>query len=138
MLDLIAYYYVKLLQDVDVVCPCRPRLLFQYLPYSQQEPLQMSQLDIAALVEAVCGAAGASGVWGVSAASPCLLCGSHDQSLQCHRLRLGACALVALVLLGDDEFGLHAGSTKLAVAGCLATCAPHNGRVTALHLYLAT
>eukprot|EP00891_Asterochloris_glomerata_P007033 jgi/Astpho2/7033/Aster-x1415 len=42
----------------------RPRLLFQYLPYSQQEPLQMSQLDIAALVEAVCGAAGASGVWG--------------------------------------------------------------------------
>ena len=69
---------------VGVVCPCRPRLLFQYLPYSQQEPLQMSQLDIAALVEAVCGAAGASGVWGVSAAGHCLLCISQHQSLQCH------------------------------------------------------
>ena len=90
--------------------PCRPRLLFQYLPYSQQEPLQMSQLDIAALVEAVCGAAGASGVWGVSAAGDCLLCDSYHQSLQCHRLlHLGACASVALVLLGNSSFVLQAG-----------------------------
>ena len=69
-----SHAHVEPLHDVDVVRPCRPRLLFQYLPYSQQEPLQMSQLDIAALVEVVCGAGGASGVWGVSAAGQCLLC----------------------------------------------------------------
>ena len=98
--DFFAHCHVRLFHAVEVVSPCRPRLLFQYLPYSQQEPLQMSQLDIAALIEAVCGAAGASGVWGVSAVGQCLLCVSRHQSLQCHRLlQFGTSASIAVVLL---------------------------------------
>ena len=80
----------------------------------------MSQLDIAALVEAVCGAAGASGVWGVSAAGQCLHCVTHYQSLRCHGCVLVLCS-VALVLPGDAGFVLQAGSTSLASAVCLTT-----------------
>ena len=47
---------------------CRPRLLFQYLPYIQQEALRLDEQDIEAVLEATCGAGadmGAqSGLWG--------------------------------------------------------------------------
>ena len=93
----------------------------------------MSQLDIAALVEAVCGAAGASGVWGVSAGGQCLLCTSQYQSLRCYRvLRFGACTSVALMLLGGGDSVLQAGSTGLATAVCLTTV--HHTMAKSLHL----
>ena len=52
---------------VDVVC--RPRLLFQYLPYMQQEALQLDAHDVEAVLEATCGGGvahgGQSNIWGV-------------------------------------------------------------------------
>lgn len=46
-------------------CLCRPRLLFQHQAYSNQEPLDMGEREVAAVVEAVCGAAEAPAIWGV-------------------------------------------------------------------------
>ncbi|KAL0049325.1 hypothetical protein WJX82_011369 [Trebouxia sp. C0006] len=47
----------------------RPRLLFQYLPYIQQEALSLDQQDVEAVLEATCGAGGDTGahssLWGV-------------------------------------------------------------------------
>ena len=47
----------------------RPRLLFQYLPYIQQEALSLDQQDVEAVLEATCGAGGdtnaSSSLWGV-------------------------------------------------------------------------
>lgn len=47
----------------DIIC--RPRLLFQHQAYSNQEPLDMGEREVAAVVEAVCGAAEAPAIWGV-------------------------------------------------------------------------
>ena len=48
---------------------CRPRLLFQYLPYIQQDALRLDAQDVEAVLEATCGGGGASGgqssIWGV-------------------------------------------------------------------------
>ena len=45
---------------------CRPRLLFQHRPYSEQERLDLSDAEIAAIVEAVLGVVDGPGLWGVS------------------------------------------------------------------------
>ncbi|KAK9866579.1 hypothetical protein WJX84_005677 [Apatococcus fuscideae] len=42
----------------------RPRLLFQHQAYSNQEPLNMAEREVAAVVEAVCGPAEAPAIWG--------------------------------------------------------------------------
>ena len=34
---------------------CRPRLLFQYLPYIQQDALRLDAQDVEAVLEATCG-----------------------------------------------------------------------------------
>lgn len=43
----------------------RPALLFRHQPYSAQESLDLTQRDVAAVVEAVCGTAGSPSIWGV-------------------------------------------------------------------------
>lgn len=45
---------------------CRPRLLFQHLPYSQQEKLQLSDWEVAVVVEGVLGVVDGQSFWGVS------------------------------------------------------------------------
>ena len=58
----------------DSCLVCRPRLLFQYLPYIQQDALQLDAPDVEAVLEATCGGGGAAGgqssIWGVML-SPC-------------------------------------------------------------------
>lgn len=43
----------------------RPRLLFQHLPYSQQEKLQLSDKEVAVVVEGVLGIADGQSFWAV-------------------------------------------------------------------------
>ena len=49
---------------------CRPRLLFQHRPYSEQDRLDLSDAEIAAIVEAVLGVVDGPGLWGVSPCAP--------------------------------------------------------------------
>ena len=49
------------------VCHCRPGMLFQHLPYIEQEPLHLSQQETGAAVDVVFGTAGQPSPWGVSA-----------------------------------------------------------------------
>ena len=46
-------------------CACRPRLLFQYLPYVQQEALHLAETDIQAVLEASFGSQGPHSQWQV-------------------------------------------------------------------------
>ena len=67
---------------------CRPRLLFQYLPYIQQEALQLAEPDIQAVLEANFGAQGLEGQWGVCPASPVTFaqkqCKQHLNGILCY------------------------------------------------------
>lgn len=60
----------------DVTVTCRPRLLFQYLPYIQQDALQLDAQDVEAVLEATCGGGGAPGahsdIWGVMLLPCCI------------------------------------------------------------------
>ena len=40
-------------------------MLFQHQAYMDQEPLQLSQREVGAVVDAVCGTAGTASAWGV-------------------------------------------------------------------------
>lgn len=67
---------------------CRPRLLFQYLPYIQQEAIQLAEPDIQAVLEANFGAQGLEGQWGVCLASPVIFaqsqCKQHLNGILCY------------------------------------------------------
>lgn len=60
----------------EMVLVCRPRLLFQYLPYIQQDALQLDAQDVEAVLEATCGGGGAPGahsdIWGVMLLPGCV------------------------------------------------------------------
>ena len=47
-------------------------MLFQHQPYIDQEPLLLSQQEVGAVVDAVCGTAGTPTPWGVRCPIPLL------------------------------------------------------------------
>lgn len=76
-----------MVDETDLMC--RPRLLFQYLPYIQQDALRLDAQDVEAVLEATCGGGGAPGahsdIWGVMLLPCCV----NVQAIRTSRHMLG-------------------------------------------------
>ena len=56
-------------------------MLFQHQPYIDQDPLQLSQREVGAVLDAVCGTAGTPSAWGVCPRMYALACYMRSSSV---------------------------------------------------------
>lgn len=89
---------------------CRPRLLFQYLPYIQQDALRLDAQDVEAVLEATCGGGGAAGgqssIWGVML-SPCFLAAHANSAIRHMSSYLCPYSLQAKMNFLNQNPGMH-------------------------------